>query len=52
VAVVVIVVTGPATYFSWFGIYHRHYGVVHDSLAANAKIVDVVAQAWFPHVAS
>jgi hypothetical protein len=40
---------GSATHLGGRRGDHRHYGVIHDALAAHEKIVDVVAQADIAH---
>ncbi len=46
---IMIAVAGPAPYLRRFALDHRDYVVVHDALAAHAKIVNVIAQTRFTH---
>src|SRR5437899_9557156 len=43
-SIVVVAVTGAAAHFGGLRVHHGHHGVVHDTLASHAKIVDIVAQ--------
>src|SRR5437773_5315505 len=49
VTVIVIVITGAAANFSGFEIQYGNHGVVHDAFALNAKVVDDISEADFPH---
>src|SRR5216684_2721746 len=49
VTIIVIVITGAAANFSGFGIQYGDHGVVHDAFALNAKVVDDISEADFPH---
>ena len=49
VTVIVIVVARPAANLGRLAVQHRNHRVVHDALAAHAKIVDIVAQARLAH---
>ncbi|SPF53813.1 hypothetical protein SBA4_5890012 [Candidatus Sulfopaludibacter sp. SbA4] len=46
---VVIAMTGAAADLGRLAIHNRHDRVVHDPFAADAKVVDIVAQAGFAH---
>ena len=46
---IVVAVARAAAHFSRRGVDHRNHRMVHDSLAADAKIVDIVTQADIAH---